>query len=693
MSSAPVRAGDETPSGGRRSPWRAFRDWRHSRPFWAGLWTLLAGLEILSIPIAPLPLMIHEGVAGVAGGLMGIFMIVLGLSMWAAPNYRAFAGIATLILAIASLVLSNLGGFIIGFLLGIIGGTMAISWVPDGTPEPPPIVPDWSGSGGGDGRGGAGSPGGNGGAGGNGGTPGSGGISGTGGPGAGASGGGSDRPSGPSVAYRRLFGDRLRVLGVLPVGALIAGGLHPLPDPGSRLPPDAYDPLSMLSDVLQIDSKHGKQQDHGICSLLDGLMGASDSTSHGHGTHSYDSDRSSGKSPDRPNLYQVSVHAPLGLHTSVRLHFPGQRDDRGDHDGGSHRSTVRHHSGGGLLRAVSDLLGLDENSRHHAHDATSTSRAVHSPAAPSRASVRALTAPQHSDASPHHDGSEPGNSDHQDDKGDEGGKGDTSDASSLQGLLSGNSLTPHLLHLKIPPLPRDGGMDKLLSNLPLQFTASGKADHDSPWCIPSLKYDFVPDAHKFRPPVAAQPFKVLTPLLVLVNLTFHGITSLPTSEGRTKVLVFTATQVDIDSLRQTNPLLPPDCGHGGPRIHYPRFRGLPGVRFPLDDDSSIQGINGIGKVDRHADGPWSVCQGRVHTDAAPGSTTVGTGRPVVLLTKVLSGSLLGLLPVVFTPSMPPPLPTGLTLPIPIFFTNVVAYNQFLSTERLTIPGLHLYVSP
>ena len=77
----------------------------------------------------------------------------------------------------------------------------------------------------------------------------------------------------------------------------------------------------------------------------------------------------------------------------------------------------------------------------------------------------------------------------------------------------------------------------------------------------------------------------------------------------------------------------------------------------------------------------------METDATSG-TTVATGRPVVLLTKVLSGNLLGLLPVTFTPSMPPPLPPGLTLPIPIFFTNVTAYNQFLSADELDVPGIH-----
>ncbi|MEU6736075.1 DUF6114 domain-containing protein [Streptomyces physcomitrii] len=111
---------------------RSFRQWRRTRPFWAGLWTLLAGVELLSIPMAPLGLLVHEGVAGISGLLMGLFLVVLGLTLWLAPGYRMFAGIAVLIFAVASLILSNLGGFLIGFVLGVLGGAMAVSWVPDG---------------------------------------------------------------------------------------------------------------------------------------------------------------------------------------------------------------------------------------------------------------------------------------------------------------------------------------------------------------------------------------------------------------------------------------------------------------------------------------------------------------------------------------------------------------------------------
>ena len=122
---AGAEAGEGTP-GTRGS----FRDWRRSRPFWAGVWTLLAGVEILSIPIAPLTLMIHEGVAGVAGALMGIFLVILGIAMWLSPEHRVFAGIAALVFAVASLVLSNFGGFLLGFLTTLLQAALPTELTP-----------------------------------------------------------------------------------------------------------------------------------------------------------------------------------------------------------------------------------------------------------------------------------------------------------------------------------------------------------------------------------------------------------------------------------------------------------------------------------------------------------------------------------------------------------------------------------
>ncbi|MFG3497696.1 DUF6114 domain-containing protein [Streptomyces sp. NPDC047928] len=125
-----------TPAIGRRGPRSAWRRWRRSRPFWGGLITVLAGAEICAIPLAPLKVMLHQGVAGVPSILLGLVMIMLGVSVWVAPQYRSMAGLVTTLIAAAALVMSNLGGFLLGTLLGIVGGAMTFAWRPH-APAPP----------------------------------------------------------------------------------------------------------------------------------------------------------------------------------------------------------------------------------------------------------------------------------------------------------------------------------------------------------------------------------------------------------------------------------------------------------------------------------------------------------------------------------------------------------------------------
>ncbi|WP_030621310.1 DUF6114 domain-containing protein [Streptomyces sclerotialus] len=113
---------------------RSFRVWRGQRPYWAGLLTLLAGIPIMYIPYANLTigsLTVRMATTAGAGSLIiGVLLVVLGLTMWFQPASRVFAGVAAILLSLVSLVVSNFGAFLIGFLLGLIGGALAVSWAP-----------------------------------------------------------------------------------------------------------------------------------------------------------------------------------------------------------------------------------------------------------------------------------------------------------------------------------------------------------------------------------------------------------------------------------------------------------------------------------------------------------------------------------------------------------------------------------
>ena len=115
----------------------SFRAWRRGRPFWGALFVILGGLEIIWIPYSPIGVVVHEGIAGVGGMFIGALMIMFGLSAAFAPGYRVFAGIASVLLSLVALPATNLGGFLLGTLCGLFGGSFAVAWTPR-----PGMVPD-----------------------------------------------------------------------------------------------------------------------------------------------------------------------------------------------------------------------------------------------------------------------------------------------------------------------------------------------------------------------------------------------------------------------------------------------------------------------------------------------------------------------------------------------------------------------
>ncbi|GAA2595980.1 DUF6114 domain-containing protein [Actinomadura fulvescens] len=107
-----------------------FRRWRRTRPFWGGVFAVLGGIELIAIPLAPMPVTIHQGMAGVASWLIGALLIAAGVLLWFQPAQRSFFGILIVLLSLASFLTSNFGGFLLGLLLGLAGGAMGFAWSP-----------------------------------------------------------------------------------------------------------------------------------------------------------------------------------------------------------------------------------------------------------------------------------------------------------------------------------------------------------------------------------------------------------------------------------------------------------------------------------------------------------------------------------------------------------------------------------
>jgi uncharacterized membrane protein len=129
---------------------RNFRTWRGTRPFWAGLLVLLGGFPIMYFPYAHLQVghltLAMATTAGAGSLIIGVLLIVLGISLWFQKHIRTFAGVAAILLALVSIPVSNFGGFVVGFLLAMIGGALAVAWAP-GEPEAGPAKPTATGEG------------------------------------------------------------------------------------------------------------------------------------------------------------------------------------------------------------------------------------------------------------------------------------------------------------------------------------------------------------------------------------------------------------------------------------------------------------------------------------------------------------------------------------------------------------------
>ncbi|WLS47191.1 DUF6114 domain-containing protein [Micromonospora profundi] len=123
--------------------WRSFRRWQRSRPFWGGLFTILAGAEMFaSTRMTINGLSFHSGASGLLSLLIPVILVTCGLLIWLSPVQRLFYSVVAAVTAVYSLIGLNLGGFFVGLLLGIIGSALAFAWAPARPAAPPPAEAD-----------------------------------------------------------------------------------------------------------------------------------------------------------------------------------------------------------------------------------------------------------------------------------------------------------------------------------------------------------------------------------------------------------------------------------------------------------------------------------------------------------------------------------------------------------------------
>ncbi len=114
-----------------------FRIWRRTRPFWGGLIVIVGAGEMLVSEQAPLRIVTHIGIQGLAGYLIPAFMLLCGALLWLNPIDRIIYSLLALFLALGSWITSNLGGFFVGMVAGVVGGALAFAWTTEAEHGPP----------------------------------------------------------------------------------------------------------------------------------------------------------------------------------------------------------------------------------------------------------------------------------------------------------------------------------------------------------------------------------------------------------------------------------------------------------------------------------------------------------------------------------------------------------------------------
>ncbi|MDX8055906.1 DUF6114 domain-containing protein [Lentzea sp. BCCO 10_0798] len=112
--------------------WRGFTAWRRGRPFGAGLFVAGGALIILFPPFVGVKLgdmvISIKTIGGVSALLIGALLAICAAALWLQPKFRLASGLVTVLLSLVALVVTNLGGFLVGTILSLLGGALAVAW-------------------------------------------------------------------------------------------------------------------------------------------------------------------------------------------------------------------------------------------------------------------------------------------------------------------------------------------------------------------------------------------------------------------------------------------------------------------------------------------------------------------------------------------------------------------------------------
>ncbi|QAY64336.1 hypothetical protein ET495_15240 [Xylanimonas allomyrinae] len=120
-----------------------FRQWRRARPFWGALLTVLAGVELFlsgRFDLAVGGVVLQLGFAGAQTTIIPVVVVLAGVLAMLQPAHHVFYGVIALVLSVYSVVAVNMGGIVLGTLLGVVGSITVVSWI-QRPAQAPPVAP------------------------------------------------------------------------------------------------------------------------------------------------------------------------------------------------------------------------------------------------------------------------------------------------------------------------------------------------------------------------------------------------------------------------------------------------------------------------------------------------------------------------------------------------------------------------
>lgn len=118
---------------------RSLRQRNEDRPVAAAILQVAAGVAVLVIILAVGSLdglaISFSATSTPMSLFIGLGLIACGVSTWAQPSTRILTGILGFAFSLVALPGANLGGFLIGTVLGVLGSAAALAWVPGERPD------------------------------------------------------------------------------------------------------------------------------------------------------------------------------------------------------------------------------------------------------------------------------------------------------------------------------------------------------------------------------------------------------------------------------------------------------------------------------------------------------------------------------------------------------------------------------